>query len=139
MRFRVAMSIFICLMAIVAVGCDSSIVTVSADNYETSVELSEDQTLKLVLYNLRPADNTNWEWFVAEPGIVELISVDLKTMAENNVVSGDWTFMFAPAEAGTADLVLVYRVPGQPDVEPTLEGAVSEYRLTVTVTEASNG
>lgn len=139
MRFRVPMSLLVCLISIVLVGCDSSVVTISSDQYPESVELSEDQTLKFRLANLRPPDNTNWEWFVAEPGVVELISVDLKTMAENNVVSGDWTLMFAPVEVGTADLVLVYRVPGEPDVEPTLEGAVSEYTLSVTVTEASNG
>lgn len=138
MRFRIPISVVVFLLAIGVVGCSSSVVTVSSDNYEESVELSEDQTLKLILSNRRPADNTNWDWFVVEPGVLELISVDLETVAENESVSGDWTFVFAPVELGTADLVLVYRVPGQLDAEPTLEGAVSEYTLAVTVTEASN-
>jgi hypothetical protein len=120
---------------VVAVRWDSSVVTVASDHYAESVELAADQTLKLVLYNRLPADNTNWEWFVVESGVVELVSVDLETMAENESVSGDWTFMFTPVETGTADLVLIYRVPGQPDIEPTLEGADSEYTLSVTVTE----
>lgn len=139
MRFRIQVVVLVCLVIVAAAGCDSGVVTVSSDEYLDSVELSEDQTLKLRLANLRPPDNTNWEWFVAESGVVELVSVELKTMAENNVVTGDWTLMFAPVGVGTADLVLVYRVPGQLDVLPTLEGAMSEYTMTVTVTEASNG
>ena len=139
MSLRALLIVTVGVMALVAAGCDSGVVTVRSDLYEHTAELSEDQTLVLRLSNRRPADNAPWDWYVAEAGVVELVSSEVETLAENESVSADWTLTFAPVSTGTADLVLVYRLPGQPDVEPTLEGAMSEYVVTVTVTDPSGG
>ncbi len=135
MRLRASLTMAVCVVVVVAMGCDSGVVTVRSDHYEHTAELSRDQTLVLKLSNRRPADNAPWDWYVLESGVVELVSSEVSTLAENESVSVDWTLTFAPTAAGTADLVLVYRLPGQPDVEPTQEGALSEYVVTVTVTD----
>lgn len=134
MGCRTSVAVVVCILAITASGCDSDTVTVRSDLYEHTAELSGDQTLVLRLSNRRPADNAPWDWYVLEPGVVELVSSEVNTLAENESVSADWKLTFEPVREGTADLVLVYRLPGQPDVEPTLEGAYPDYVVTVTVT-----
>lgn len=139
MDLRISMALVVGLFAIAAPGCGSGTVTVRSDLYEHTAELSGDQTLVLRVSNRRPADNAPWDWYVLEPGVVELVSSEVDTLAENDSVSANWKLTFAPVRVGTADLVLVYRLPGQPDVEPTLEGAYPEYVVTVTVTSQPSG
>jgi hypothetical protein len=139
MGLRTSLAMVVCVAAIVASGCDSGTVTVRSDLYQHTAELSGDQTLVLRLSNRRPADNAPWDWHVLESGVVELVSSEVNTLAENESVSADWKLTFAPVRAGTADLVLVYRLPGQPEVQPTLAGAYPEYVVTVTVTSQPDG
>ena len=139
MGVRVSLAVSVCILTVALAGCDSGVVTVASDRYEDMAELSGDQMLELVLQNRRPADNAPWDWYVAESGVVELVSSESEMQEENQGVSGSWTLTFAPVEAGTADLMLVYRLPDQPDVEPTLPGAVSDYPVTVTVTDPPAG
>ena len=139
MGLRTSLAVVVCVAVVAASGCDTGTVTVRSDLYEHTAELSGDQILVLRLSNRRPADNAPWDWYVLEPGVVELVSSEVNTRSENESVSAHWKLTFAPVRAGTADLVLVYRLPGQPDVEPTVEGAYPEYIVTVTVTSEPSG
>lgn len=124
----VAVSIFL-------VGCDNSVVQLRTEGGDPSVEVTLDQTIEVILEDNPRFDNTDWQWIVAEPGVVKLVSVDHVTRVEDDGVAGTWTLTFEPTQTGTADLVLVYRQPGQENTEPDFPGVASTFTATITAAD----
>ena len=133
---RRTLTLFVVVVALVTASCDSSVVKVRTDTGQgDSIVVGLDQTIEVELEDNPRFDNANWEWFVVESGVVDLVSMDHVTRPDDEGIGGTWTITFSPIRVGTGDLVLHYRQPGEPDVEPTVEGVAADLALTITVTE----
>lgn len=104
-----------------ATSC-GSVVSVSGD-YDTNepIDLAPEQTLEVELESDRAvsSDPDAYDWVVVESGVLELVSEAHRTRPEpeDEFIGGysrSTVFVFAPAQIGTADLVIDY-VPVEGD------------------------